>query len=224
MQWAREIEKFTGLEVQVVQGPVDTRGAQYRNPSPFHVVNYELVVRDLPVINDTLRPDLLILDEAQRIKNWRTKIASAVKRVQSRYAFVLTDTPLENRLEDLYSLMQVIDSRVLGPLWRYLVDFHVTDDRGKVLGYRNLSELRRRLRYEERVLGLVEGKRHLFDNVVDPEATEEVVSVSRPLAEILASDLVAPAATTRRLRSRPACGSTGKRCRQARSTLPTARY
>ena len=146
LQWAREIAKFTGLEAQVVQGPVETRGAQYRYPSPFHVVNYELVVRDLPIINETLRPDLLILDEAQRIKNWRTKIASAVKRVASRYAFVLTGTPLENRLEDLYSLMQVIDPRVLGPLWRYLVDFHVTDDRGKILGYRNLSELRRRLR------------------------------------------------------------------------------
>lgn len=62
------------------------------------------------------------------------------------YAFVLTGTPLENRLEDLYSLLQVIDPRVLGPLWRHLVDFHITDDRGKVLGYRNLSELRRRLR------------------------------------------------------------------------------
>nr|WP_296752134.1 DEAD/DEAH box helicase [Thioalkalivibrio sp.] len=146
LQWAREIEKFTGLQAQVVQGPLETRGVQYRHPSPFHVVNYELVMRDLPVINDTLRPDLLILDEAQRIKNWRTKIASAVKRVGSRYAFVLTGTPLENRLEDLYSLLQVIDPRVLGPLWRYLVDFHITDDRGKVLGYRNLSELRRRLR------------------------------------------------------------------------------
>lgn len=146
LQWAREIAKFTGLQAQVVQGPVDTRGVQYRRPSPFHVVNYELVMRDLPVINETLRPDLLILDEAQRIKNWRTKIASAVKQVASRYAFVLTGTPLENRLEDLYSLMQVINPRVLGPLWRYLVDFHVTDDRGKVLGYRNLSELRRRLR------------------------------------------------------------------------------
>ena len=86
-----------------------------------------------------------MLDEAQRIKNWRTKIASAVKLHPSRYAFVLTGTPLENRLEDLYSLMQVVDPRVLGPLWRYMVDFHVTDERGKVLGYRNLSELRRRL-------------------------------------------------------------------------------
>ncbi len=145
LQWAREIHKFTGTEAQVIQGPTAARGVQYRRGSGFFVVNYELVMRDLSVINEELRPDLLILDEAQRIKNWRTKIASAVKRIGSRYAFVLTGTPLENRLEDLYSLMQVIDPRVLGPLWRYLVDFHITDDRGKVLGYRNLSELRRRL-------------------------------------------------------------------------------
>jgi SNF2 family DNA or RNA helicase len=118
---------------------------QYRKGKGFYVVNYELVMRDLSIINSDLSPDLLILDEAQRIKNWRTKIAGAVKQIGSRYAFVLTGTPLENRLEDLYSLLQVIDPRVLGPLWRYLVDFHITDDRGKVLGYRNLSELRRRL-------------------------------------------------------------------------------
>ncbi len=145
LQWAREIEKFTGAEAQVIQGPAATRGVQYRKGRGFYVLNYELVLRDLTVINGELCPDLLILDEAQRIKNWRTKVASAVKRIGSRYAFVLTGTPLENRLEDLYSLMQVIDSRVLGPLWRYLVDFHITDERGKVLGYRNLSELRRRL-------------------------------------------------------------------------------
>ncbi len=144
-QWAREIRKFTGQETQVVQGPAAARAAQYRRGSGFFVINYELVLRDVAHINETLRPDLLILDEAQRIKNWRTKIASAVKRIPSRYAFVLSGTPLENRLEDLYSLMQVVDQKVLGPLWRYLVDFHVTDERGKVLGYRNLSELRRRL-------------------------------------------------------------------------------
>lgn len=144
-QWAREIRKFTGQEARVIQGPAATRAAQYRGASGFLIANYELILRDSSVIAETLRPDLIILDEAQRIKNWRTKIAAAVKRIPSRYAFVLTGTPLENRLEDLYSLMQVIDQKVLGPLWRYLVDFHVTDARGKVLGYRNLSELRRRL-------------------------------------------------------------------------------
>ena len=43
--------------------------------------------------------------------------------------------------------------------------------------------------YEERVLGLVQGKRVLFDNVVDPEASEDVVGVSKRLAEVLAEDL-----------------------------------
>ena len=144
-QWAREIERFTGLATQIIQGPAAERGVQYRSDAACHIVNYELILRDLAVLNETLCPDLVIMDEAQRIKNWRTRIASAVKRIPSRYAFVLTGTPLENRLEDLYSLMQVVDPRVLGPLWRYLVDFHVTDERGKVLGYRNLSVLRKRL-------------------------------------------------------------------------------
>ncbi len=144
-QWAGEIERFTGSRASVIQGPPSLRAEQYRKGDGFLVVNYELVTRDLSYINETVAPDLLILDEAQRIKNWRTKIASTIKLISSRYAFVLTGTPLENRLEDLYSLMQVVDHRVLGPLWRYMIDFHVTDERGKVLGYRNLSELRRRL-------------------------------------------------------------------------------
>ncbi|HID03978.1 MAG TPA: DEAD/DEAH box helicase, partial [Desulfobacterales bacterium] len=144
-QWAREIAKFTDLEIQVIQGTPSQRGVQYRRDCNFFVLNYELLFRDLTIINDTISPDLIILDEAQRIKNWRTKIASAVKQISSRYAFVLTGTPLENRLEDLYSLMQVVDHRILGPLWRYMIDFHITDKRDKVLGYRNLSMLRKRL-------------------------------------------------------------------------------
>ncbi len=144
-QWAREIAKFTGRSVQVVQGVAENRGVHYRADALFFIVNYELVLRDLSVISETLKPDLLILDEAQRIKNWRTKIASTIKLIPSRYAFVLSGTPLENRLEDLYSLLQVVDFRVLGPLWRCLQDFHVTDERGKVIGYRNLSELRRKI-------------------------------------------------------------------------------
>jgi superfamily II DNA or RNA helicase len=144
-QWAREIERFIGMQARIIQGSPEARGVQYRQGDGFYIINYELVLRDLSVINETLSPDLLILDEAQRIKNWRTKIASAIKLIPSRYAFVLSGTPLENRLEDLYSLMQVVDARVLGPLWRYLTDFHITDERGKVQGYRNLSELRRRL-------------------------------------------------------------------------------
>ncbi|MCB1908138.1 MAG: DEAD/DEAH box helicase [Rhodocyclaceae bacterium] len=199
-QWAREIERFTGLDAQVVQGPAQARLPQYRRGSAFTIVNYELVLRDLDVINGALVPDLLILDEAQRIKNWRTKLAAAVKRMASRYAFVLSGTPLENRLEDLYSLMQVVDQHALGPLWRYLADFHITDERGKVLGYRNLSELRRRLaplmlrrdrrlvrdqlpeRIEQRLdVAMTEAQRALHDDALSAASRIAHVARRRPL-------------------------------------------
>jgi superfamily II DNA or RNA helicase len=141
-QWAREIQRFTGADVAIVQGRLAARHAVYRQRASWTLVNYELVTRDLDLIQSELGADVLVLDEAQRIKNWRTKTADAIKAISTRYAFVLTGTPLENRLEDLYSLMQVVDRRVLGPLWHFLLEYHVADERGKVLGYRNLSQLR----------------------------------------------------------------------------------
>lgn len=144
-QWAREIKKFTSQTVQILQGPLTKREKQYRADAFFYIVNYEQILRDLTIISGTLKPDLLILDEAQKINNWRTKIASTIKLISSRYVFVLTGTPLDNRIEDLYSLLQVVDARVLGPLWRCLLDFHITDEHGKVTGYRNLPALRQRI-------------------------------------------------------------------------------
>lgn len=148
-QWAREIEKFTDFSSQIINGNAEKRLPQYhygqQNKATFYIVNYELLLRDLTIINEVLKPELIILDEAQRIKNWRTKVASATKLISSPYAFVLTGTPLENKLEELYSLIQVINPAVLGPLWRYMGDYHVLDERGKVIGYRNLTELRKKI-------------------------------------------------------------------------------
>jgi hypothetical protein len=146
-QWEREIERFAGLgadRVQVIRGPAEVRRRAYADPREVLITSYELARIDEREIV-TLAPDLLILDEAQRIKNWRTRTADAVKHVQSRHAFVLTGTPLENRLDDLYSLMQVVDPHLFGPLWRFNDDFTEIDERGKVLGYKNLDVLRRRL-------------------------------------------------------------------------------
>lgn len=58
---------------------------------------------------------------------------------------MLTGTPVENRLDDLYSIVQFIDDRRLGPAFRFYNRHRVVDDRGKVLGYKNLSELRENL-------------------------------------------------------------------------------
>jgi hypothetical protein len=63
--------------------------------------------------------------QAQRIKNWTTKTAQVVKRLQSRYAFVLTGAPIENRIDELHSLMGFLDPSVLGPSSPCLENFCV---------------------------------------------------------------------------------------------------
>jgi superfamily II DNA or RNA helicase len=147
-QWAREIGRFTSFPATVIGGPGPTRRQQYHEPGFFKIVNYEIVLRDVDEMQ-RMRPDVIILDEAQRIKNWRTKTADAVKRLRSRYAFVLTGTPLENRLDELYSVFQFLDPTILGPLWRFNQQFFQLEMKRpgsfKVLGYKNLDQLRGRI-------------------------------------------------------------------------------
>ena len=86
-----------------------------------------------------------MLDEAQRIKNWESKTSRAVKKLRSRYALVLTGTPLENKLEELYSIVQFVDDRRLGPAFQFLHDHRVEDENGNLQGYRNLGTIREKL-------------------------------------------------------------------------------
>ena len=147
-QWVRELREFAGFgpdEVAVVSGPKEVREELYADPPAVLVTSYELARADERELG-AAAPDLLVLDEAQRIKNWRTRTASVVKRIASRYAFVLTGTPLENRLDDLYSLMQVVDPHLFGPLWRFNERFARLDGAGQPIGYRNLDALRAAIR------------------------------------------------------------------------------
>ena len=80
-------------------------------------------------------------------KNWQTKVSQSVKKLQSKYALVLTGTPLENKLQELYSLVQFIDPLLLGSLYNFISAYEQTDDNGKVTGYKNLHEIKERLRH-----------------------------------------------------------------------------
>jgi hypothetical protein len=147
-EWEEQIRKFTTLTQQIVFGPRSARLRYYADPGPpfFTIVNYEQVVSDSLDINQHLRPDIVVLDEAQRIKNWATKTAQAVKRLQSRYAFVLTGTPIENRIDELYSIVDFLDPSLLGPLFRFNRDFYQFDEKGRPSDYKNLPALRERVK------------------------------------------------------------------------------
>jgi SNF2 family DNA or RNA helicase len=86
-------------------------------------------------------PELVIVDEAQRVKNWNTIAARALKRINSSYAIVLTGTPLENKLEELISIVQFVDQHRLGPIWKLLHEHQVKDEAGRVTGYTALEKI-----------------------------------------------------------------------------------
>ncbi len=139
-QWKSEISKFTDSTVSVIEGMYPKRSKQYEAESFYKIVTYNVVGNDIAEIN-RYEPDLVILDEAQRIKNWKTKTAQNVKKVQSDYAVVLTGTPLENKLEELYSIIQFVDNFRLGSLYKFTDRYQIKDETNKVIGYRNLNEI-----------------------------------------------------------------------------------
>jgi len=143
-QWRIEIERFSNRSCQLVLGSAKDRPAQYEGDSFFIVCNYEQVLRDFLSI-ERVKWDLIILDEAQRIKNWEAKTSRVIKALKSPFALVLSGTPLENRLDELFSVVEFIDDRRLGPAFRFFNRHKVVDEKGKLLGYKNLDELRANL-------------------------------------------------------------------------------
>jgi len=147
-EWEEQIRRFTPLPCAMVYGPRCERLAAYAHATApfFTLVNYEQVRTDGLEINTRLRPDIVILDEAQRIKTWNSLTAQSVKRLRSRHAFVLTGTPIENRIDELYSIIDFLDPTVLGPLFRFNREFYSFDERGRPAAYRNLDKLRATIR------------------------------------------------------------------------------
>jgi ribosomal protein L19E len=145
-EWEEQISKFVSHPSILVYGNKDERLRHYQKDAVFYLTNYEQVVRDREDIQRLIAPDVIILDEAQRIKNWRTKTATTIKQLQSPYAFVLTGTPLENRIDDIYSIVQFLDPKIFGSLFRFNREFYQLDEYGKPTGYKNLNILHERLK------------------------------------------------------------------------------
>jgi superfamily II DNA or RNA helicase len=144
-QWMQEIEKFTDRSAIVVEGLLGRRMSLYAEPSFYKITNYDVICRDMESIR-RWQPDVVILDEAQRIKNWKTRTAQSVKQLDSKHAIVLTGTPLENRIEELHSIVEFVDRFRLGPMFRFLHEHQHVDEAGRVIGYHNLSKISETLR------------------------------------------------------------------------------
>ncbi|MFV1957989.1 MAG: DEAD/DEAH box helicase, partial [Planctomycetota bacterium] len=183
-----------------VEGPRLKRQAIIERGAPWLITHYEQVLRDHA---DHARhaPDLLIVDEAQRVKGIRAKTARVLKSIDTPYLFALTGTPLENRLEEAYAIAQLIDQRLLPPLWQLDRDHFVRDPKGRsVVMYSNLGALRSRLapaflrrRKEDVHLELPERIRSIVKVPVKGIARDEHDEKTRLVARILQKKVILPA-------------------------------
>lgn len=139
-QWKREIERFTGCEVLVIEGSHVKRCAQYDMPHPYKIVSYNSISNDLKVLKE-MEVEMMIMDEVQRLKNWDTQIARSARRIKASYSVLLSGTPLENKLEELYSIVELADQFRLGPYYQFRDQHIIVNENGKVVGYKNLNEI-----------------------------------------------------------------------------------
>ncbi|MBI2893871.1 MAG: SWIM zinc finger family protein [Deltaproteobacteria bacterium] len=143
--WQEEIRRWLGEDVVLLEGPALERARVIASRPAWLVTHYEQVLRDHRD-HQAHPPDLLIIDEAQRAKGIGTRTARVLKAIESRHVFALTGTPLENRLEEAYAIAQLVDQRLLPPLWQIDRDHFVREGKGRrVVLYRNLDALRSRL-------------------------------------------------------------------------------
>ena len=143
-QWSSEIQRFSGRSVQLVVGNGAERHQQYASDKFFTICNYEQVMRDLAAV-ESVPWDLIVLDEGQRIKNWESKTSNVIRSLESPFRLVLSGTPLENNLGELFTVARFVDEQRLGPAYQFFNRHRVVDDRGKTIGYHQLDELRSKI-------------------------------------------------------------------------------
>jgi SNF2 family DNA or RNA helicase len=147
--WAAEIAKFAPTaNYIVVDGNRQERARilQSKSRFMFYIINYD-ALPTLSEVAQSLKPDIIILDEAHRIKNRKTKRSRAVKKIPSRYKFLLTGTPLMNRVEELWSLLKFIEP-TRWPSYTTFVNTYCAKggyQNREIVGYKNLGELQEKL-------------------------------------------------------------------------------
>ncbi len=118
LNWTRELRLWAAdVPFEVITGDTETRRAIWHvSNCPLKLVNYELLTRDAAEVSDEkVCFDVVVLDEAQRIKNRDAKAAQVVRSLHRRRSWAMTGTPIENRTDDLVNIFAFVDPDRIPP-------------------------------------------------------------------------------------------------------------
>lgn len=168
LQWLSELEKFTDLKGIAISGTPEERKELYKEAAKeeyqFVFLNYELLIHDyqdvpiegykkkVKIIYDPIKElvenhvDVLVLDEAQRIKNYKAQQTKQMRRLKdlTEYRWLLSGTPLENSPEDIFNLFVFMNDKIFGknPI-SFRNRYMILGRFKQPLGTKNLDELHR---------------------------------------------------------------------------------
>lgn len=148
-QWMREINKFTDSHVVVIDGTPKQREQKWKRSlsAKYIVVNPESLIRDANAYKH-LSWQCLVVDEATMLKSRTSKRSKMLKRLAKPvyYRYALTGQPIENRPEELFSIMEFVDASILGRFDLFDKTFIIRDHFGRPKRYKNLGALHESLK------------------------------------------------------------------------------
>lgn len=144
IQWANEIKRVTDLDsTQVMRAP------DLNRDTPVFIATYQWYAQNHEVFLQQ-NFDVLVADEIQYVRNSESKTWKALSKIRTEYFYGLSGTVIENRLDDLYSIMQIVAPGALGPSWRFNHEYQnltsVNPKRIFYNGVKNIEQLQDRLR------------------------------------------------------------------------------
>ena len=144
-QWKSEIERFTALSVVVIEGDAEERIECWNKEATVYVANYELLLRDLEHMIGT-EWDYIVADEATKISNPYAKQSKAIKKLKAKNRIALTGTPISNRANEIWNIIDFTNPGVLGSYFQFIEKYCVKNHFGGIFAYKNLEELQYRLK------------------------------------------------------------------------------
>lgn len=145
-QWAGEIEKFIPSDKRtvVIEGSVLQRRKLWNTDARFYIANYELLLRDYSLM--TRFWDLIIADEATKISNPQAKQSRAIKKLRATCRIALTGTPVSNRANEIWSIIDFCVPGVMGNYYTFLQRYCLKNQWGGIFGYQNIEELQKKIK------------------------------------------------------------------------------
>lgn len=157
-QWNEEISKFIDLEKYkighiVVDGTPKQRVEKYdyihANDVLYTIVNYELVLNDIDYLLE-FDWDIVALDEAHRIRNWKSKTSQAIMKLKdANYRWTATGTPVQNKPDELFNIFAFLNDKVLGNWWQFRSSHIIIGEKfgqpNMILGYKKLGWLHEKI-------------------------------------------------------------------------------